>query len=94
MAQVEFPSFAIEWLDSGYEPECRPDPAYPDGCDVDATRGAAAWCKADLPYPARRCGLYLVACRRCGARIAITPAGRPDDPRSLKIACKHSGRPN
>lgn len=27
----------------------------------------------------------------CGARVALTTAGRPDDPRSVTIACKMEG---
>lgn len=78
----------IRWHDGGREPQCAPDPAYPEGIDVDASGGAVARCKTALPYPARRCGVYLVHCRLCGFRGAITTAGRPDDPRSVTVACK------
>lgn len=40
-----------------------------------------------LPYPARRCGQYVVKCDVCDQIIVVTTAGRPDDPRSLKMAC-------
>jgi len=80
-------SFKVEWIDSGREPRCTPNPAYPDGIDVDASFGASASCMKTLPYPAKRCGIYIVECEVCGVRIGITTAGRMDDPRSLKIAC-------
>lgn len=79
--------FAIEWIDSGREPQCAPCPAYPKGKDCDCSLGAAATCTAFLPYPAPRCGYYLVECKTCGLRIAITTAGRPDDPRTVTLAC-------
>lgn len=86
--------FAIEWRDAGCEPECQPNPDYPEGVDVDGAFGAEA-CKADLSYPAKRCGMFVVECRLCGARLALTTAGRPDDPRSVTVPCKSIfGRPN
>lgn len=78
----------ITWHDSGREPQCASNPAYPDGIDLDGSHGAAASCTAALPYPARRCGLFFVLCETCGVSAAITTAGRPDDPRSVKMACK------
>lgn len=42
----------------------------------------------DLPYPAERCGVYLVTCDKCGYSAAITTAGRVDDPRSVTIPCR------
>ena len=80
--------FKIGWIDYFREPECAPNPTYPDGVDVDASYGADAACQTDLPYPAKRCGIYLVQCRACGLKCTVTTAGRPDDPRSLKVACK------
>jgi hypothetical protein len=85
--------FQITWLDSGSEPQCLPDPAFPKGKDVDMSswhRKGWPMCKVDLPYPAKRCGLYLVTCSACGTQVAVTTAGRPDDPRSVKFACKRT----
>jgi hypothetical protein len=81
----------VRWLDAGREPQCAPNPAYPEGIDVDASFGAAPVCKIDLPYPARRCGSYVVQCLVCGASAACTTAGRPDDPRSFTLACGMGG---
>jgi DNA-directed RNA polymerase subunit RPC12/RpoP len=78
----------VEWIDRGREPQCPPNPAHPKGIDIDATYGAFASCETALPYPAKRCGLYVVDCPDCGQRIVITTAGRTDDPRSIKLGCK------
>lgn len=77
----------IEWIDSGREPQCAPDPAYPSGIDLVLTT-SPPFCKVSLPYPAKRCGIYVVSCEKCGFSIAATTAGRADDPRSLTIPCK------
>jgi hypothetical protein len=80
--------FTVEWLDSGREPKCAPDPAYPDGKTVDAAGDFSPRCTIQVPYPAKRCGFYLIKCQRCGLTAAVTTAGRPDDPRSLTVPCK------
>ena len=78
----------VKWLDRGREPKCKPNPAYPHGIDIDEVRGMKPGCKVELPYPAERCGVYIVRCDDCGVSYAITTAGRPDDPRSVVMACK------
>jgi len=78
----------IEWHDSGHEPQNRPNPKYPDGMDLDMSRGALRVCEVSLPYPAKRIGYYSIECNECGLRVAISTAGRPDDPRSVKLGCK------
>lgn len=78
---------AVTWHDSGREQRCAPNPAYPLGIDLDAAGAAASSCKVSLPYPAKRCGYYVVACQHCGLTVAVTTAGRPDDPRSVRLAC-------
>lgn len=86
--------FAITWFDRGREPECPPDPAYPNGIDIVAPRQELQpSCTVTLPYPARRCGFYCVDCVRCEQRVIVTTAGRPDDPRSLTLACRPMRRP-
>ena len=81
------PEFDIKWLDAGREPQCAPNPAYPDGIDVDLTNGKPG-CIIAVPYPARRCGGYVVECKKCGTKVGLTTAGRPDDPRTVRIPCK------
>lgn len=82
-------SFKIDWIDHKREPKCAPDPAFPNGKDLDGAKELGVpTCKVELPYPAKRCGLYYVECNICGYTAAITTAGRPDDPRSALIPCK------
>lgn len=76
----------IDWIDRGREPQNPPNPAYPNGVDIDAGFGVPA-CKVELPYPAKRCGYYLIECSECGMRVGCTTAGRADDPRSIAIPC-------
>jgi hypothetical protein len=80
--------FDIKWKDAGREPQSTPNPAYPNGIDLDASKGAAVTCVVALPYPAQRCGAYVVACLICGIKVACTTAGRVDDPRSIRVACR------
>lgn len=49
---------------------------------------AGAVCEVSLPYPAKRCGTYVIECGICGLRVACTTAGRPDDPRLARLLCK------
>lgn len=79
--------FKIKWIDHGREPQCEPDPSYPNGRDIDAANGAKYTCSTKLPYPAKRCGVFIAECKRCGYGIVLTTAGRPDDPRSVTVAC-------
>ena len=79
---------AVEWHDHGREPQCKPDPNYPDGKDIRAVRNDdVPTCHTTLPYPAKRCGVYLVHCDTCQLSVGVTTAGRPDDPRSLTVEC-------
>jgi hypothetical protein len=82
-------AFNIKWIDRGVEPRQQPDPRYPLGIDLDLSNGAAQACTATLPYPAPRIGYYVVECKRCGCNVLVTTAGRVDDPRSVKLACKN-----
>jgi hypothetical protein len=66
--------------------QCPPDPAYPDGMHLDMSMGKKS-CLVNLPYPAPECGCWTVHCGECGLTVAATAAGRPDDPRTLKVAC-------
>jgi hypothetical protein len=81
-------TLTVQWFDHHREPQCAPDPAYPNGIDIDCADGAAAVCSVALAYPAPRCGVYLVKCGTCRQSVLVTAAGRPDDPRSLTLACR------
>ena len=80
----------VIWIDSGREPKQPPDPNYPNGIDLDLSKGRLNYCETMLAHPTPRCGQYLIKCRKCGLSALITTAGRPDDPRSVKLACKLS----
>ncbi|MBR0883890.1 hypothetical protein ACVMGC_000966 [Bradyrhizobium barranii subsp. barranii] len=84
------PLLHVHWVDRGYEPKHPPNPQYPDGVDVDLTGGdrLARNCKTSMPYPAKRVGYFVVTCGKCHFKTIITTAGRPDDPRSVRLPCK------
>jgi len=80
----------VEWIDKGREPQCAPNPNYPNGKPLrltDIVKAKVDHCKVDLPYPAKRCGVYVVECQKCGLKVGITTAGRPDDPTYIELAC-------
>jgi hypothetical protein len=78
----------VTWIDSGFEPKCPPDPAYPKGIDLDVSSGNLLHCVISLPYPAKRCGRYHIECVACGLSVIATTAGRADDPRSIRLPCQ------
>lgn len=80
--------FSVVWHDSGRDPRCPPNPQFPEGIDLNVQGNAPKGCTVMLPYPAKRCGVYHVVCKVCGLSIGVTTAGRPDDPRSLTVACQ------
>lgn len=77
----------VQWNDAGREPQCASDPAFPNGVILDISDGAAVTCKVALPYPARRCGHYALRCTKCGLKVAVTTAGRRDDPCGTILPC-------
>ena len=84
----------IVFLDSGRSPKCPPNPKYPEGIVVDFSQGFGEVdrCIVDVPYPAPRCGAYHVHCKQCGLVVAMTVAGRVDDPRTVVLPCKPDKR--
>lgn len=80
-------SISVKWIDRFREPTQPPNPAHPNGIDVDMAGGRKS-CVADLPYPAKRCGYWSVLCEKCGYTALITTAGRVDDPKSVRLPCK------
>jgi len=79
----------VQWIDRGLEPKSPPNPEYPNGIDLSmVTDPDAKTCSTRLPYPAKRIGYFVVECDICGLHTAVTTAGRPDDPRSLRVPCK------
>lgn len=78
----------IRWHDSGREAQNPANPKYPDGVMLDLSARASQTCMVELDYPAKRVGHWIIECTDCGLRVACTAAGRRDDPRSVKLACK------
>lgn len=78
-----------EFFTEGKKPTQPPDPAYPNGIDVDISKGKSPWCWIRLPK-VETTGLMLVTCEECDLRIMITMAGRPDDARSYRMACRRT----
>ena len=79
----------IKFLSSGRgAARCAPDPTYPNGIALDASSGSKRVCTAILPYPAPECGLWVILCEACPMSVAVTAAGRPDDPTSVTMMCK------
>jgi hypothetical protein len=60
---------------------------HPEGWKL-AQSLAGPGCTFPLPYPSPRCGALVVTCDRCGKRVGLTVAGRTDDVRWLRMACK------
>jgi predicted RNA-binding Zn-ribbon protein involved in translation (DUF1610 family) len=85
-------TFKVVFLDSGREPQCPSDPKFPEGKIVDMSRGSNVTCETDIPYPAPRCGVMIIQCETCKVSIAVTVAGRPDDPRLVRIPCMSPDR--
>lgn len=80
--------FKISWNDAGQEPVCKPDSRFPNGRVIVMAPPGESSCAVNVPYPAQRCGSYLIVCERCGMSVGVTTAGRPDDPRRIIIPCK------
>ena len=80
-------AFDVTWVDRKCDARCSPNPEWPAGIRLDMTRHGEGGCLYVLPYPAPRCGLYLITCRECGVAAAVTAAGRADDPVSVKLPC-------
>lgn len=71
---------------------CASNPAFPDGITINLVNLAEEpepqnTCCVELPYPAPECGHILVVCTACVWRLAISAAGRADDPRTLIVPC-------
>lgn len=82
----------VEFRKSGRgKAQCPPDPQYPNGMAIDGREPGKPFCAVALAYPAPECGMWLINCITCGMSMAITAAGRPDDPVSVKIACLEHG---
>jgi hypothetical protein len=62
------------------------------GADVDLSQERRPACVVRLPYPAPpQLGLFRIKCQSCGSYVVVPSCGRPDDPRSVKLACRRRG---
>ena len=74
----------INFMPSGRgKAKCPPNPNYPTGQELDLC-GEKSGIWIDLPYPAPECGVFILWGERIG-KVAITVAGRSDDPKRVKI---------
>jgi hypothetical protein len=81
--------FDITFVDSGREPQCKPDPKFPEGRHIVlGDPKTQKMCARNIPYPAPRCGFYAIRCLECGCTVMLSVAGRPDDPRIVSVPCK------
>lgn len=80
--------FLIDWADGHRVSTYPADPAFPSGCSIDVALDAVRACRVELPYPASRCGMWVVTCRRCDYSIALATTGRADDPSSARLPCR------
>lgn len=72
--------------------QCAPNPDYPNGIAIKINETPK--CEAVLPYPAPECGHWKIECCLCRTTVAVTAAGRPDDPISIEIPCQFKGKVN
>lgn len=68
--------------------QCPPNPEFPEGVAIEPKLppGTRA-CTFLLQCPAPECGHWRIECRECGLVVAVTAAGRPDDPISIRVPC-------
>lgn len=78
----------VRWIDGGRSATQPANPQFPDGFNLDISKGSERSCTARLPYPAARCGIWEIEFDACQLKAMVTAAGRADDPRSLRIACR------
>lgn len=74
----------VKFIASGRgKAQCRPNSYYPYGMELDLCSGLPGeW--IELPYPAPECGVFIIEGDQIGC-IAITAAGRSDDPKKVKL---------
>lgn len=86
----ESDALSVTWLSHNRPPRCASNPAYPNGMDVNISPDVDG-CWVDLPFPAEGCGVWLIVCPICDHHVGVTAAGRPDDPRRVRIPCNLKG---
>lgn len=82
----------VSWHSAGGKAQCPPDPDFPNGKPVEIAflpaEGDVSVCdEIELQHPAPERGLWVIECAVCGRKAAITAAGRPDDPSTVRVSC-------
>jgi hypothetical protein len=80
--------FLIDWVDQHRVSLYPADSSFPNGVAIDVALDAPRACRVELIYPAARCGMWVITCRACGFSVALSTAGRADDPRSVRVPCR------
>jgi hypothetical protein len=80
-------SHSIEWWDYDVDSVDPADSAHQLGRSLDYSNGQVPHCVFIVPWPAARCGHYVIKCYRCGGAYAVQTNGRLDDPVSVKVGC-------
>ncbi len=63
--------------------QCPTNPDFPYGKALDLCNGKLGiW--VELPYPAPECGAFIIV-GECIGSVAVTAAGRADDPTKVKV---------
>lgn len=88
--EADLSKLTAQWFGIGRKAQHPSNPAYPEGIRLDMG-GSGKACSIEFDYPAPEVGSWLVKCELCGLSVLITAAGRPDDPRSIRVPCKIAG---
>lgn len=88
-------SHTLSYMVRGGPPKSPPNPAFPQGVDVDLSDNAKVSCLVVLPYPNpnKNIGTWMIRCDQCKQIVAVTAAARSDDPRTVRLACKEKTGP-
>jgi hypothetical protein len=82
----------VDWHWRSREPAKNPpSPDYPYGIALDMAHPGRKACDVILTYPAPGVGTWFILCQECGYTVAVTAAGRADDPTKVRIPCKQDG---
>lgn len=85
-------TLSVEFKPNGRgKAQCPANENFPDGKTIVIPARGRPTCSVDLPYPAPECGAFIVTCKMCGRMIAVTAAGRADDPKKLVVPCNIFG---
>lgn len=91
--RVSAPPLSARFLgDDGRQPQCKPNPNFPDGRAIDASGGSPVSCEIELKHPTPECGIWSIECSVCKLKVIVTAAARPDDPSRVRLPCGVEGR--